>query len=302
MRVFVTGASGFIGTAVVPSVLANGHAVVGLARSQSAADVVAAMGAEVLRGDLDDRETLRAGAERCDGVVHLAFKHDIAFSGGFAAAAQADLLAIETFGEVLADSGRPLVIASGLGGLAPGRVSTERDMPSADPAAAPRVASAEATLSLAGRGVRSCVLRLPPTVHGAGDLHGFIPTLVRIAREQQVSGYIGDGSNRWPAVHRLDAAELFRLAVESAPAGSVLHAVADEGVSTRTIAETIGRQLDVPARSINTVNAADHFGWMAPLFGADMPASSALTRGQLAWEPTHARLINDLEQGHYFGP
>jgi nucleoside-diphosphate-sugar epimerase len=302
MRVFVTGASGFIGSAVVPALLGCGHEVVGLARSQSAADAIAATGAVVLRGDLDDLDALQAGADQCDGIIHLAFKHDIAFSGGFVAAAQADLLAIQTFGEVLANSGRPLVIASGLGGLAPGLVSTERDMPSAQPPAAPRVASAEATIALAGNRVRSCVVRLPPTVHGEGDLHGFIPTLVRIARENQVSGYIGDGSNRWPAVHRLDAADLFRLAVEGAPPGSVLHAVADEGVLTRAIAETIGRQLDVPAQSIDADNAAGHFGWMAPLFGADMPASSELTRELLRWEPTQARLIDDLEQGHYFGP
>jgi nucleoside-diphosphate-sugar epimerase len=300
VRVFVTGASGYIGSAVVPALLGGGHEVAGLARSQSAADAITAMGADVRRGDLDDLDVLRAAADESDGVIHLAFKHDIAFTGGFAAAAQADLLAINAFGEELADSGRPLVIASGFGGLTPGRVATERDLPSGDPSASPRNASAEATLSFATRGVRSCVLRLSPTVHGAGDHHGFVPSLIRIAREQRVSGYIGDGANRWPAVHRLDAADLFRLAVAGAPPGSVLHAVADEGVSTRAIAEAIGRRLDVPAIPIEARDAVAHFGWMAPLFGTDMPASSDLTRELLSWEPIRAGLVDDLEQGHYF--
>jgi nucleoside-diphosphate-sugar epimerase len=302
VKIFVTGASGLIGSALVPVLLQTGHQVVGLARSPSAAEVVTAMGAEVRRGDLDDLNVLRAAADECDGVVHLAFKHDIAFSGGFTAAAQADLLAIQAFGETLRDSGKPLVIASGVGGLAPGRIATERDMPGAGSAASPRDASAAATLAFADHGVRSCVLRLPPTVHGVGDAHGFIPTLIGIAREQQASGYIGDGTSRWPAVHRLDAADLFRLAVEAAPAGSVLHAVADEGVPTRVIAESIGRHLGVAAVSIPADDAGTHFGWIAPILGADIPASSALTRRLLNWEPTKARLVDDLEQGHYFEP
>ena len=255
MRVFVTGASGWIGSAVVPELINAGHQVTGLARSDASAAALTAAGAEVLRGTIDDLDTLRDAAAACDGVIHLAFKHDTAFAGGFQAAADADRRAVETFGEVLADSGRPFVIASGTLGLAPGRVATERD--GLDPGSAAhlsggpqtRHATALRTLSLASRGVRSSVLRLPPTVHGDGD-HGFMATLVGIARDKGVSGYLGDGSHRWPAVHRFDAAHLFRLAVEEAPAGSVLHAVADEGVPVRAIAEVIGRQLGVPVAAI----------------------------------------------------
>src|ERR1017187_1920565 len=236
MRVFVTGASGWIGSAVVPELIDAGHQVTGLARSDASAPALAAAGAQVHRGTLDDLDSLRSAAAASDGVIHLAFKHDIPFSGGFQGAADADRLAIETFGEALADSDRPFVIASGTLGLAPGRVATERDGLGADSAPATlfggaqaRLANAWMTLSLASRGVRSSVVRLPPTAHGDGD-NGFMAALVGIARDKGVSGYIGDGSNRWPAVHRLDAAHLFRLALEQAPAGSVLHAAADEGV------------------------------------------------------------------------
>jgi nucleoside-diphosphate-sugar epimerase len=294
MRVFVTGASGWIGSAVVPELLDAGHKVLGLARSDAAAASVAALGADVHRGGLDDPESLHAGAAAADGVVHLAYHHDFA---QMAEAAATDLRAIEALGAALEGTGRPLVVASGTLGLAPGRVGTERDRP--DPAAHPRIAGATATLALAERGVRSSIVRFAPTVHGAGD-HGFVAVLVGIAREAGVSGYVGDGANRWPAVHRRDAADLVRRAVEDAAPGSVLHAVAEEGVPARTIAEAIGRGLGVPAVSVPAERAADHFGWLARFFAADCPASNELTRELLGWRPTRPGLVADLEAGHYF--
>jgi len=305
MRVFVTGASGWIGSAVVPALIGAGHQVVGLARSDASAAALAAGGAAVQRGTLDDLDSLHRAAAASDGVIHLAFKHDIAFSGDFQGAADADRRAVETFGAALAGSDRPFVIASGTLGIAPGRVAAESDGQSPDPAMfaqggpAMRLATAQVTLALASRGVRSSVLRLPPTVHGDGD-NGFMTTLVGIARRTGVSGYIGDGSSRWPAVHRLDAARLFLLGLEAAPAGSVLHAVADEGVAVRAIAEVIGRHLNVPVVAITPEDAGAHFGFLAHFLGVDSPASSALTRELLAWQPTHAGLIDDLDQGHYF--
>lgn len=297
MRVFVTGASGFIGSALVPELIGAGHQVVGLARSDASAAALAAAGAQVQRGSLDDLESLRGAATTSDGVIHLAFKHDIAFSGGMQGAADADLRAIQTFGNMLTGSDRPLVIASGLVGFAPGQVATEQDTPGA--ASGPRIASAQATLSLASRGVRSSVVRLAPTVHGEGD-HGFIATLIGIARQKGVSGYIGDGGNRWPAVHVLDAARLFRLALEGAPAGSVLHGVAEEGVPVREIAGVIGRHLNLPVVSVPSEEAAEHFGWLGMFLAADLPASSGLTRELLGWQPSQPGLLADLDQGHYF--
>jgi nucleoside-diphosphate-sugar epimerase len=304
MRVFVTGASGWIGSALVPELIDAGHQVTGLARSGASAAALTAAGAEVQRGTLDDPDILRSAAAAADGVVHLAFKHDIAFSGDFEGAAEADRRAIETFGEVLAGSGRPLVIASGTLGLAAGRLATERDGLGPAPAEhgrGPQLRrdTARRTVSLADRGVRSAVLRLPPTVHGDGD-NGFMAALVGIARDKGVSGYLGDGSNRWPAVHRLDAAHLFRLAVEHAPAGSTLHAIADEGVPIRDVAGVIGRHLDVPVAAIAPADAAAHFTWLAGFIGLDSPASSTLTRELLGWQPTQPGLIEDLEKGHYF--
>jgi nucleoside-diphosphate-sugar epimerase len=306
MRVFVTGASGWIGSAVVPELIGAGHQVTGLARSDASAAALTAAGAQVQRGTLDDLDGLRRAAAAADGVIHLAFKHDIAFSGDFQGAADADRRAVETFGEALAGSDRPFLIASGTLGLVPGRVATERDGRDPDSAMAhlsggpqTRLGTAQLTLSFASRGVRSSVVRLPPTVHGEGD-HGFMATLVGIARGKGVSGYIGDGSNRWPAVHRFDAAHLFRLALEQAAAGSVLHAVADEGVPIRAIADVIGRHLDVPVAAIAPEDAAGHFSWLAGFIAVDSPASSALTRGLLGWQPVHPGLIDDLDKGHYF--
>ena len=247
----------------------------------------------MLRGDLDDLDTLRAGAGRSDGVIHLAFIHDFT---DFEASVIADRRAIETMGTALEGSGKPLVIASGTPAL-PGRVATERDESAPGSPVAARLATAQATLGLAARGVRSSVVGLPRTVHGDGDRHGFIARLIGIARDTGVSGYVGDGSSRWPAVHVLDAANLFRLAVEQAPAGSRLHAVGDEGVPTREIAEVIGRHLNLPAASA----PAGDFGWLGQILAIDQPASSTLTRELLGWRPVQPGLIEDLDKGHYFG-
>jgi nucleoside-diphosphate-sugar epimerase len=293
MRIFVTGASGWIGSAVIPELLDAGHKVVGLARSDTAAAAVEARGAEVHRGGLDDLDSLRAGAAASDGVIHLGYNHDFS---RMEQAAQTDLQAIDAIGTTLEGTDRPLVIASVAVGLASGRVATEQDMP--DPSA-PRVASAQAVLSFATRRVRSSIVRFAPTVHGAGD-YGFMAALVGIARDKGVSGYIDDGANRWPAVHRLDAGSLVRLAVDDAPAGSVLHAIAEEGVPTRTIAEAIGRGLNLPVASVPAERASDHFGFLGRFFSVDCPASNGLTRELLGWTPTHAGLVADLDEGHYF--
>jgi nucleoside-diphosphate-sugar epimerase len=294
MSIFVTGASGWIGSAVVPELLAAGHEVVGLARSDKAAAAITALGAGVRRGDLDDLDGLRAEAAVSDGVVHLGYVHDFS---RIAEAARTDLAVITAIGEALEGTGRPLVIASGVAGLVNGRAATERDLP--DPSSHPRVAGALAATAFAARGVRPSVVRFAPTVHGTGD-HGFVATLVAIARERGVSAYIGDGANRWPAVHRLDAAALVRLAVTGAPAGAVLHAVAEEGVPTRAIAEAIGRGLGLPAVSVPAAGAEGHFGWLARFFGLDAPTSSEQTRRAYGWEPAGPGLIADLDAGRYF--
>jgi nucleoside-diphosphate-sugar epimerase len=303
MRVFVTGASGWIGRAVVPELIGAGHQVTGLARSDASAGALTAAGAQVASGTIDDLDVLRDASAASDGVIHLAFKHDLAFSGGFEAAAEADRAAIETIGEALAGSGKPFTIASGLLGLAPGRLATEQDGLGPAPAGTPagpaaRHANAQLTLSFAARGVRSCVLRLPPTVHGEGD-NGFMATIAGIARDKGVSGYIGDGASRWPAVHRSDAASLFRLALENAPAGSVLHAAGEEGVPIRAVAEAIGRQLEVPVTSISPEDAAGHFTWLAGFLGLDSPASGEATQKLLGWQPSGPGLIDDLDKGYY---
>ena len=296
MRILVTGASGWIGSATVAELIAAGHQVIGLARSDESAAKVAAQGAEAVRGSLDDPASLRAAAARAEGVVHLGYNHDFS---RMAEAAQTDRTAIASFAEVLKGTGGPLLIASGTLGLANGRVATEQDMP--DPATHPRVGNAAFTLGLAEQGIRSLVVRFAPTVHGAGGDHGFVARLAAIAREEGVSAYIGDGANRWPAVHRLDAAWLVRLAIEKAPPASVLHAVAEEGLATRDIAIALGKFLDLPAQSIPAERARAHFDWLGMFFGADVPASSTNTRASLDWAPTHPTLLEDIAAGHYPG-
>jgi nucleoside-diphosphate-sugar epimerase len=306
MKIFVTGASGWIGSAVVPELLGSGHELVGLARSDASAAKLEAAGAIVQRGDLDDPDLLAKAANESDGVIHLAFQHEIAFGeGNFAAAGAADRRAVEAMGAALAGSDRPFVLASGVAGLSDGgRPATENDglVPNAMIRVAPpgiRQATALLALSLRGIGVRSSVLRFAPTVHGDGD-QGFIATYVGVAREKGVSGYVGDGAHRWPAVHRDDAARLARLAVEGAPAGSVLHAVGDEGVPFRDIAEAIGRGLDVPTKSIAPEDAIEHFGPLGLFAGMDFPATAAITRELVRWTPTGPTLTEDLDAGHYF--
>ncbi len=295
MRVFVTGGSGFIGSAVVPELVSAGHEVVGLARSDASAKALAAAGAEVLRGDLNDPGSLERGAAASEGVIHLGFIHDF---DNFDASARTDLQAIQAMGAVLEGSARPFVLASGTLGLQPGHVVSE-EVPYVAKLN-PRMANAVVALGLKERGVRVSFVRLSPTVHGKGD-HGFLRRLVDIARQKRVSGYIGDGTSRWNAVHRLDAARLFRLALEKAPAGAILHAVGDEGVPSRRIAEVIGRKLGVSVASIPEEAAVAHFGWLGRLFAIDQPASSRLTRERMGWSPTQPGLIEDLESGHYFG-
>jgi len=297
MRVFVTGATGFIGSAVVRDLLDAGHQVVGLARSETGAASLAAAGAEVLRGSLEDLDSLRGGAADADGVIHTAYIHDFSENNDAAAYARIDRGAIEAIGQALAGSGRPLVVAAGIPVPEPGHVTTEADAAPDNPAY-PRV-SEPAAMALAGRGVRVSVVRMPPTVHGRGD-HGFVPALIGIARATGLAGYVEDGSNRWAAVHRLDAAHLFRLALEAAPAGTRLNAIGDEGVPFREIAEVIGKHLDLPTASLSRQDAPGHFGLFALFASIDVAASSELTQKQFGWHPGQPGLIADLDEGHYF--
>ena len=300
MRVFVTGASGHIGSAVVPELLAAGHQVVGLARSDASAITLHAAGAEVHRGDLDDVEGLREAAAAADGVIHLAFKHEAMRTGDFNGAVAADMGAQEAIGSALQRTDKPFVSTSGTLVLAmagiTGRPGTERDVVGSGA----RIDAENMVIALAERGVRSSVVRLPPLVHSDLDHHGFGPSLIGMARQRGVSAFAGDGSNRWPAVHTRDAARAYRLALESAPAGTRLHAVADAGVPFREIAEVIGRQLSVPTTSIPAEELAEHFSFLGGFVTLDNPVSAELTRQLLGWEPTHVGLIEDLEDRHYF--
>jgi nucleoside-diphosphate-sugar epimerase len=293
MRIFVTGATGFIGSALVPELINAGHQVLGMARSDAGAKSLIAAGAQVHRGDLDDLESLRSGAAMSDGVIHAAFNHDFS---NWVANCEMDRRAIEVLGSALAGSDRPLVITSGTGmAFTPGRPSTEEDAPNSP---IPRVASEVAAASIATQGVRASVMRLPQ-VHDTVK-QGLITYLIAIARDKGVSAYLGDGLNRWPAVHLLDAAPLYRLAIENGTAGARYNAVAEEGVPLRDIAEAIGRGLKLPVVSLSSEQADEHFGWLAAFVGFDLPASSALTQKRLGWRPTGPGLLSDLDRMRYF--
>jgi len=293
MRVFVTGATGFIGSVVVQDLINSGHQVLGLSRSDEGAKALATAGAQVQRGDLEDLESLRSGAAASDGVIHTAFIHDFS---KFKENCEIDRRAIETLGSALAGSGRPLVVTSGTGLLAHGRLATEDDLPRSD-SPMPRV-SEQAAIAFVSQGVRVSIIRLPQ-VHDR-DKQGLVTYLIAVAREKGISAYIGDGLNRWPAVHRLDAAPLYRLALERGPAGARYHAVAERGVPVREIAESIGRGFRIPVVALSPAEAAGHFGWLAMFAGFDMPASSALTQQRLGWRPTGPGLIADLKAMKYF--
>lgn len=298
MRVFVTGASGWIGSATVPELLAAGHEVVGLARSEESAAALRAAGVTAHPGSLDDLESLRSGAASADAVIHLAFKHDFS---DYLGAGRTERAATEVFLDTLAGTDRPYLFASGVAMLAPGRLATEEDASSFSGPDAPRGGVEPLALESASRGIRPVALRFSPTVHGAGD-HGFMAVLASVAREKGVAGYIGDGSNRWPAVHRSDAGRLVARALDAAPAGGgVVHAVGEEGIPAREIAEALGRAIGVPVASIAPEEAEAHFGWIGMFFGADIPASSALTRERYDWAPTGPTLLEDIAAGNYPG-
>ena len=296
MRVFVTGATGFVGAAVVEELIAAGHQVLGLARSDAGAKSLLAAGAQVHRGDLEDLDSLRRGAAAADGVIHTAFNHDFS---KFKANCETDRQVIAALGSALAGSDRPLIITSAIGILPSGHVATEETMPASGPAAHPRAASEEAAASLAARGVRVSIVRLAASVHGDGD-HAFVPLLIGLARQKGISAYVGDGLNRWPAVHRRDAAQLYRLVLEKASAGARYHGVAEVGIAVRDIASVIGRRLNVPVVAMSNEEAANHFGWFVHFAGMDMPALSERTQERLGWQPKHPGLIADLDGANYF--
>jgi nucleoside-diphosphate-sugar epimerase len=295
MRVFVTGATGWVGSAIVHELIAHGHRVLGLTRSEPGAQALEAAGADIHRGALDDLDSLRAGAGQADAVIHTAFNHDFS---KFVENCEEDRRAIEAMGAVLEGSARPMLVTSGVALLAPGRVATEADMPPFDSPAYPRKSEA-ATAALVARGVRATTIRLAPSVHGHGD-HGFVPRLIQIAREQGAAAYIGDGANRWPGVHRLDAARLYRLALEHGAEGGPFHAIADEGVTLKAIAEVIGRRLNLPVVAKSPEEAQAHFGWFARFVGIDAATSSERTRARLGWQPEQPGLLADLDHPAYF--
>jgi nucleoside-diphosphate-sugar epimerase len=295
MRIFITGATGFIGTAVVRELLTAGYEVLGLARSSAARDLLNSWGAQSHPGELSDVESLAAGAKQCDGVIHLAFIHDFST---YLANAETDRLALEAIAGAMEETGKPLVVTSSTAVLKPGQIRTERDMPENEGLGSIRAVS-EQVLSAAGKGVRVCAVRLPPSVHGAGD-HAFVPAMIGTARLHGFSAYIGDGANRWPAVHRLDAARLFRLALEKATPGSRLHGVAEEGIPVKKIAETIAQGLGIPVCSISTAEAAAHFKWLAAFAALDIPISSTLTRTSMEWAPEQPGLLEDMQENGYF--
>ena len=295
MHDFVTGASGWIGSATVDELLAAGHQVTGLARSDASAAALQAKGVRVRRGDLDDLDSLRAGADDAGAVIHLANKHDWSNP---AASSAAERAAVQTIGDALAGTGRPFLFASGVAGLTPGRPAAESDPSPAHGPDSPRGGSENLAFEFVERGVQSVSLRFSPTVHGVGD-HGFIAVIAGIARQKGVSGYPGEGGNRWAAVHRSDAAKLVALGLQKAPAGARLHAVAEQGIPTREIAEAIGRAFDLPVASIAADDVAEHFGWIGTFFAMDLQAMSSTTRKLLGWTPTGATLIDDLDTGAY---
>lgn len=296
MKVFVTGATGFVGSALVKELINAGHQVLGLARSDASASALTAAGAQVHRGDLEDLDSLRSGAAAADGVIHAGFIHDFS---RFKEVCEVDRIAIETIGSTLAGSNRPFIVTSGTALVSPGSMATEDKVSTVDRNVYPRMSEAAGDATV-GLGVRTSAIRLSPSVHGEGDLHGFVPILIKTAREKGVAAYIGDGLNRWNAVHRLDAVQLYRLALENGVAGAKYHAVGDEGVTIKEITEMVGERLNIPVVSISPEEAPAHFGWFGNFVAVDCPASSQITRQQLNWHPTHPTLLQDLAGDVYF--